>query len=170
MNLKIIGAVCVIVACGSCGFLMASQHLAKIRLFRNLISVLDYMQCELQYRCTYLPQLCRQSGEQVNGKIQEVFLLLADELNEQISPNAYRCMAAVLDKLGATETAWGAILLELGKNLGNFDMAGQLQGLEYARTLCRENLEKLMHNKESRLRSYQTLGLCAGAAIAILFV
>jgi len=27
-----------------------------------------------------------------------------------------------------------------------------------------------MLNKDSRLRSYQTLGLCAGAAIVILFM
>ena len=94
-------------------------------------------------------------------------LLIIDESHEGVKTSKTK---EVLDKLGATETAWGTILLELGKNLGNFDMAGQLQGLEYARTLCRENLEKLMHNKESRLRSYQTLGLCAGAAIAILFV
>ena len=56
------------------------------------------------------------------------------------------------------------------QNLGKFDMSGQLRGLENARNVCRENLELLMYNKDRRLRSYQTLGLCAGAAVAILFV
>ena len=31
-------------------------------------------------------------------------------------------------------------------------------------------LSRLETNRENRLRSYQTLGLCAGAALAILFL
>lgn len=170
MNLKLIGALCVIVGCGSCGFMMASQYLSNIRLLKNLIVVLDYMQCELQYRCTPLPLLCRQAAEQVTGKIHQIFILLADELDAQISPNVQRCMASVLDRLGNVWGALSTILLGLSCNLGKFDMPGQLHALENARSLCRENLEQLQQSKDCRLRSYQTLGLCAGAAIAILFV
>ena len=96
--------------------------------------------------------------------------MLAEELEAQISPDAQRCMAAVLDTLAdADETLYG-ILSSLGMSLGRFDMPGQLQGLENSRNACREKLELLKQNKDRRLRSYQTLGLCAGAAIAILFV
>lgn len=170
MSIKWIGAICIIAGCGGCGFLMGFQYLAKIRLLTNLAEALDYMECELQYRCTPLPQLCRQTGQQSQGKIRQVFLLLAEELEAQISPDAQRCMAAVLDTLtGADETLCG-ILSSLGMSLGRFDMPGQLQGLENSRNACREKLELLKLNKDCRLRSYQTLGLCAGAAIAILFV
>ena len=170
MNLKLVGTVCVIFSCAGCGFLIAAQHLTKIRLLRNLISVLDYMQCELQYRRTQLPQLCRQAAQQVEGKVRQLFDTLADELDAQISPDAYRCMSAALHKVNATGSVWGEILAELGKSLGKFDISGQIQGLEHARMICREQLEYLMHDKDNRMRSYQTLGLCAGAAIAILLV
>ena len=49
-------------------------------------------------------------------------------------------------------------------------MAGQLLGLEEQRRRCNAELEKLNAGKEDRLRSYQTLGLCAGAALVILFI
>jgi len=49
-------------------------------------------------------------------------------------------------------------------------MEGQLKGLESVRQECRRQVETLSYNRDARLRSYQTLGLCAGAALAILFV
>lgn len=170
MSVKWIGAFCIIASCGGCGFLMAWRYLAKIRLLQNLINALDYMECELQYRSTPLPRLCRQAGQMSQGKIQEVFLMLADELDAQISPDAQRCMAAVLERCGDMEKTLYDILLTLGTSLGRFDMQGQLRGLEHARKTCRSELILLTENKSNRIRSYQTLGLCAGAAIAILFV
>ena len=170
MNVKWIGAVFVILACGSCGFLMAAHHRNRIQQFRNLIAALQYMESELRYRYTPLPQLCRLAGEQNYGKISKIFLLLADELDAQISPNASNCMAATLDKLEGLDTALCEVLKELGNNLGRFDADGQVRGMESVRNACQEKLQILSLNMDSRLRSYQTLGLCAGAAIAILFV
>lgn len=170
MSLKLIGVLCVITGCGGCGFLMAAQYLSNLRQLQNLIAALDYMHCELQYRCTPLPQLCRQAGNQSTGKVKQIFCLLADELDAQVSPNVERCMASVLDRQDCVSEAMHTVLLRLGSNLGRFDMIGQLQSLAHCREMCAERLSRLQQGKEMRLRSYQTLGLCAGAAIAILFV
>ena len=61
-------------------------------------------------------------------------------------------------------------LQNLGNSLGRFDLSGQLKGLEGVRQECRGKLTRLMGNQEVRLRSYQTLGLCAGAALVILLM
>ena len=58
----------------------------------------------------------------------------------------------------------------LGASLGRFDLQGQLQGIESVRAQCRKDLAELEDNRDQRLRSYQTLGLCAGCALAILFL
>jgi hypothetical protein len=62
------------------------------------------------------------------------------------------------------------VLRELGQSLGRFDLNGQLLGIAAVRNTCRSKLQQFEKNKEVRLRSYQTLGLCAGAALAILFI
>ena len=62
------------------------------------------------------------------------------------------------------------ILSELGESLGRFDLPGQLKGLEAVRRKCLMELEALGRNRTERLRCYQTLGLCAGAALVILFI
>lgn len=170
MNIKVIGAMLAICACGSCGFITAAHHVSQIRLFQNLIHAVELMICELQYRATPLPLLCRQAGEQCSGKIRQIFLSLSDELEAQISPNVGICMASVLDKYGDIDVSLSTACMELGDQLGRFDLPGQIRGLEsYVKRLSTK-LEQLNKNKESRIRSYQTLGLCAGAAIAILFV
>ena len=170
MSLKVIGVLCIVISCGGCGFLLAAQYMVRIRSLRNLMLALEYMECELQYRCTPLPLLCRQAGQQSHGIVQKLFSDLADELEAQISPDPERCMAAVLDRHSEMDSTLFAIAQQLGMNLGKFDLPGQLRGVERIRMLCGEKLEKLTQNKESRLRSYRTLGLCAGAALAILLV
>ena len=45
-----------------------------------------------------------------------------------------------------------------------------LKGLEAVRQKCREDIQLLTEDKAVRMRSYQTLGICAGVALAILFM
>ena len=170
MNYRLIGAICVIVSCGGAGFIMAAQYISQIRALTDLVVVLNYMENELQYRCTPLPELCRCAAQQVNGKLGYVFTYMADELESQVSPNVELCMISVLDKLTINYGSLHTILLDLSRNLGKFDMKGQLRALERARNMCSEVLKQLQMDKRERVRNYQTLGLCTGAAIAILFV
>lgn len=170
MILKLIGATLVIIGCGGVGFRIAANHHYEEQNLRQLIGILDYMECELQYRLTPLPELCRQASGECSGLVGEVFGRLSAEMDAQISPNVERCMSVAVEKTAKLSPLTREELLLLGKSVGRFDMEGQLKGLEAVRQDCRRLLESLSYNRDSRLRSYQTLGLCAGAALAILFV
>lgn len=168
--LKWLGAFLVIGGCGGFGFLMAASHARAEQCLRRLIAALDFMECELQYHLTPLPALCRQAAAESAGVIRELFCALAQELEDQVSPDVKSCMNAAIRKLPELPPQVAEALRELGTSLGRFDLTGQLQGLEAVRATCRRSLEELSRNREVRLRSYQTLGLCAGAALAILFL
>lgn len=170
MNYKWIGAVMIIFGCGGFGFSLAAMQLREERNLRQLIAALDYMECELQYRLTPLPELCRQAGADTRGCIREIFLRLAEELEAQVAPDVASCMNAALARVRDLPTHTREALQLMGQTLGRFDLPGQLKGLETVRGACRRRLEELTTNKEPRLRSYQTLGICAGAALAILFI
>ena len=170
MSLKWIGAIMVIVGCGGFGFSLAAAHRREESTLRQLIFALDYMGCELQYRLTPLPDLFRQTAAEQQGCIRDVLLNLSEELDAQVSPDVDRCMQAAISKVEGIPNHTKTALLEMGKTLGRFDLSGQLKGLEQVRSACRTQLEALRVNREPRLRSYQTLGLCAGAAIAILLI
>lgn len=170
MSYKWIGVIFVIVGCGGFGFSIGATQVMEEKTLRQLICALDYMECELQFRLTPLPDLCRQAGVNARGCIRDVFLKLSIELETQLSPDVDCCMRRVLEKIQNLPKHTQEALLELGQSLGRFDLQGQLKGLEIVRAACRRRLEQLTTNKEPRIRSYQTLGLCAGAAIAILFI
>ena len=170
MNIKLLGALLIITGCGGFGFMLAANHRKEEKTLRMLLSALDFMECELQYRMTPLPELCRRAAEQCRGGLQLVLRVLAQEMEQQISPDAARCMSAALSRVPELPRRAKSALNAMGQTLGRFDIAGQLRGLESVRLACRRDLEELETNRDARLRSYQTLGLCAGAALAILFV
>ena len=151
MTMKWIGALLVIAGCGGVGFTMAASYKREERCLRALIRALDFMTCELQFRLTPLPDLCRAAGS-------------------QICPDADSCMYAALSKMENLPATTAEALGQLGKSLGRFDLNGQLQGIEQVRVHCRRALSELEAGRDQRIRGYQTLGVCAGAALAILFV
>ena len=170
MTGKLFGALLVICGCGGMGFSIAAASKREEAALRQLIGALDFMECELQYHLTPLPELCRQAGRETKGTIQQILTVLAHELECQISPDVESCMRAALAICPEIPKRVRQAFEIMGSSLGRFDMEGQIKGLEAVRGFCRRELEGLSQNRDSRLRSYQTLGLCAGAALAILFV
>lgn len=170
MSLKIIGAILVLTGCGGCGFAMAAAQRQEEQALRQILRALEYMDCELQFRQTPLPQLCRNVSGILTGTVKQVFSALSQELEQQVAPDATCCMNAALAAFPGLSDRIAVPLRELGTTLGLFDLQGQLKGMQAVAAMCRESISELSQNRSSRLRSYQTLGLCAGAALAILFL
>lgn len=169
MNGKWIGAVLIILGCGGFGFRIALGYRSTERLLRQLLEVLETMESELQYRLLPLPTLLRRAARDAGGTLREVFARLAEELDRQSQPDAAGCMRIALDSCRELPAAVRRPLRQLGQTLGRFDLPGQIHGLKAVQDTCRRELTRLENNRDVRLRSYQTLGLCAGAALAILF-
>lgn len=170
MTGKIIGAVLIVCGCGGFGFTVTAAYRREESGLRQLLSVLDFMQCELQYRLTPLPDLCRQAGNQGRNPVNCFFGILAEELEKQVLPDVESCFRASLCRSTRLPSKTEKALTVLGSSMGRFDVEGQIRDLEGVRAYCRSELRIMAENRDTRLRSYQTLGLCAGAALAILFV
>ena len=169
MNSKWIGAIFVLVSCGGFGFSIAHGYRRREFLLRQLLTALEMMASELEYRLTPLPELSRKAAKDSSGVLRDVFLNLARELDWQSEPDAGSCMRAAIEKCPDLPACIRRPLRQLGQTLGRFDLPGQIQGLKAVQDACRREIERLENNKDARLRSYQTLGLCAGAALVILF-
>lgn len=169
--MKLFGAVLISVCCGWFGFSLAAAHRREERSLRQLISALDYMQCEMQYRLTPLPELCLQTANSCSkGVVRDFYLVLADELRQQLSVDVQPCVEAALDRVPKMTKKTGECIREIGKNLGKFDLEGQISGFEASRAFCRQRLEEHCAGKDEQRRSYQTLGICAGAALVIILI
>lgn len=170
MKVQWIGALLIIVGCGGVGFGMALNYKREENTLRHMIKALEFMRCELEFRMTPLPELCRKVSEFSTGCIRTAFFNLAKELDSQVAPDARCCMSAVTQKMPELPQKTVAAFTELGRSLGQFDLEGQVSGIASVQRSCEKELKELEANRKERLRSYQTLGLCAGAALAILFI
>lgn len=170
MTLKWIGAVLVIVGCGGMGFGMAASYRREEQTLGQLVALLEFMECELEYRMTSLPLLFQKMAAQSGGCLKKVFTALAAEMEAQISPDAKCCMDVVLSRMCDIPKSVRAALEALGNSLGRFDLEGQLKEITAVKLRCESELEVMRGQRDNRVRSYQTLGLCAGAALAILFI
>lgn len=170
MTIKILGAILITLGCGGFGFSLAAAWKREETELRQMIGALDYMQCELQYRMTPLPDLCRQAGTENRNRIGKVLIFLSNELESQISPDVSSRVGTALSEFPDLPKRVARAFQIMGMSLGRFDAEGQVRGLEAVRTYCRGELESMAVSREGRLRSYQTLGLCTGAALAILFM
>lgn len=170
MTIKIFGSILVILGCTGFGIMIAATHKTETKSLREFLSVVEMMECELRYRLTPLPELCRLAAAASHHTMRSAFFALASELEDQISPNVENCMIAALHKTKDMPKLTNDMMKLLGHSLGRFDLEGQLKGLEAVKSEGNRVLKSYTENQDVRLRCYQTLGICAGAAIVILFI
>lgn len=170
MELKWIGAIFVVTGCGLTGLMMALSIKKEYAALRAVVSAIGYMRRELSAKLTYLPDLCKNAAQQGNGCVSAFFSLLSKELEGQVAPDVRSCVDVALGKSEKLPEKVRGILLELGTTLGSFDVTQQLSALEGLQQDCEQTCRKLDMDRNIRMRNYQTLGLCAGAALAILLL
>lgn len=168
--MKMMGALLIIVGCSTVGSGMCRSLRREQRALEQLLLALDWMVCELNYRMPPLSQLCRGASEQCKGSVSLVFQKLAAELDGQVVPNPAVCMTAAMAAVPQLPSGAAQQLTLLGQTLGRFDLRGQLAGFDSAIERCSLSLEHLRADSQTKLRQFQTLGICAGVALVILFL
>ena len=170
MSIKILGAVLILAGTGGVGFALSANYLRQEKALEQLLKCLQWMHCQLEYSMPPLAQLCYGASTVCTGPVRFVMAQFANALEQQQIPEVSGCMDAAIGAVKALPENAAAHLAELGISLGQFDLQGQLSGLEAAIARCRQDLETIRSGKENRTRTYRTLGLCAGAALVIILI
>ena len=167
--IRVVGAACMAAGSAAFGFAMAAASRREEEQLRLLVRSLEFMSCELSYRLTPLCGLCREAAALGRGAVPDFFLCLARMIEEQREPDVEGCVRRIMEQEECSAEL-RRLLTELGTTLGRFDLPGQLRGLEAAIASAGESLRRVREGAPERRRSYQTLGLCTGAAMAILLL
>ncbi len=170
MNYKWIGSILIISSCTGCGISMAIRQKREEHLLQQLERILDEMLWELPFQLTPLPDLVRHCAGHQNGSLGKLFFAMAEQMDRQVLPDALSCLESELGEEWGSFPRLRKTLLLLGASLGRFDLSGQLKGLTSVRERCNQEIMELHNGRDTRLRSYRVLGLCAGIALAILLM
>lgn len=166
--IRILGAAAVIAGCGGFGLSLNAAVRKECGMLRMLIRMIQQIQWELKYRMTALPELCRLAGEMGNGIIRKIFEDMAGKLERREVEDVSAAFMAELNRYTLPRHI-RRNLKQLAVNLGRYDLESQLQGLEIVRQQCRADLTELESERKKQMRCYETLAVCAGVSLAIIF-
>lgn len=165
---KTIGILMVILGASGTGFSMAFSVRQNVSLVQQLLSTMEVMKNEISYRRTPLPELMRLLELQCRGCAAEFFGRLATDLSQRQERSVDIIVRRQVAAVRAFPPAVRQILLQLGSGLGQYDTEGQLRSIDLAILRLRTLLDQYRSKQQTRIKSYCTLGICGGLAIAIL--
>ena len=170
VTIRIIGAVLILLGCGSYGFTIAANAGKEIYCLRNLIIAIEYMLCDIAYQSTALPELFKNASKATKGIINRWLSLCAKVLDNRASPSVSACMNTALEHYKDMPPKTRKLIEAMGKRMGHFDVDGQAQMLLSLRREAEQQLKLCEEGHVVRSRSCKTLAICAGAAIVILLI
>jgi len=168
--LKIFGAFLVVSGCGAFALIIAISHKRDADMLKQIIQTLEYAKLDLQYRMESLPQVFKKLSSREIGLLSKIYFQFSMELNNRKLNNPQQCMLTVLKKFKNIPRKSVKVLELLGYCLGTLGIEGQEKTLQSVITQAELILEEHMSEYKEKIRSYQTLALSAGAALAILFM
>ena len=170
MTIRILGAILIFVSCGGFGIRITTGFRNSIKEMRQLIMILTMMESELAYRRLPLEPLCRSLSTKCSGCISVALLHLADALERNNEPDVAGCIHYAIDKTRHMPDLIKDGFKLLGATLGTLDAEEQIKQISFAKSECQNLLQLYTQTKQPHIQSCQTLGLCAGAAMAILLM
>lgn len=170
MNYKWIGAIFIFSSCSGFGISLMIHRVQEEALIQQLEHILDEMLWELPFQLTPLPELVRHASNRANKQLQMLFSAFAYQLDRQVLPDASSCMDAAIADSNIPFLHIRKLLNVIGNSLGRFDLSSQLKGLNSAKELCAIEHAALHADRTDRLKCFQALSFCAGAALVILLI
>lgn len=170
MIIRWIGACCIVAGSGCIGIFHTMEHYRTVKFVRKIIIAAEYMERELRYRQLPIPELLLNTADYCGGVIKPLFTQFSKRISSQLDTDLSTAMNAVLFSFKSLPDVFSDLCRELSKSIGQFDIDGQLECLESLRTVCKAKLDALTDEQATKMRSFQTLALCTGAAVAILLI
>lgn len=169
-ELRILGAAFVVCSSAWVGFASARRLRRSGRELEGLRAALEQMDGELRCSEPTYAAVCARLSETASGAVARFFsALAADASASDFEPIGATRRAVEQSGLDLPPAAFLA-LEQLFDGFGRFDLAGQLRQLALAREALSHQAVRLREQTEAKCRSYEVLGLCAGAAVLILVV
>ena len=170
--LKTIGMILILTASGTVGLGLARTVRRQQTQTVALIDALLRLRHELQYRLTPLPDAFAVLGGMPNREVAAFFSGMSERLqSSRTCTVGYACRKAMERTSGLQLTAGThSALLALFDALDREDLEGNLQVLELALERLRAEARMIQSGSRARCRTYISLAVCTGLAIAVILV
>ena len=170
--IRMVGAGLVVLSAGAVGFGYARGVRLQYTQLEGLVWCMDYMKSEISTRLTPLPVLFSMLGGCQQKDVGAFFEEAGRALSQPPGCTIPVAFKRALQKYSAFAPGEDAVqaLYGLAMGLGRFELESQLAAIEAClRTLDTLRLS-LQAQKKTRCKSYETIGICAGLALAVILL
>ena len=166
--MKLLGLLCVVLACAGTGFLRARQLQAQYAALELLCALTQEMESCIRHVQPELGELLEMLAEHPNYRR---FSFLCDTA-DSISPlhPFQETWAGALQADKAVPNNARAPLLQLGATLGTTDTQGQLAALQLCRAMLEQAAADARETAHTKGKLARALGLLGGAFAAVMLM
>lgn len=168
--LRPFGALLVFLGCSAVGFTAASELKREQDLLRAFTASLALLRFEIGYRARSLPEIFSKASQSAPEPLSGFFCRLAGTVSESPGENLSAHIKASLLSSGTLPKPICEALEYLGGSLGGTDTETQLHTISLCENMISTAERELHQEFCQRGRARRTLGVCAGAVLAILFL
>ena len=171
--LKLAGMVIVILGSVALGMYQACMYVNRLNNLHEVKKAFLYIQVEIRYMSTPLPELLEEVAGRVKGPFRRFFTRVADELSGKNAGMVREVWKAcyhkeitreVLEKEAEEE------FLEMGGQLGGTDCRTQEKAIDYFLEKWEFIIEKRRKEMTNKLRLYYVCGVAGGVLMVIILV
>lgn len=173
MTIKIIGAVCIIIACTAIGFSGSYRLYGRYGELAELKKILCLLSGEIRFGSSTLEEAFGTMAERVEVPYSGFFNWLSEKMGERTSVSlAALWQEAVEKRLPGARLDRGdkELLGRIGKDLGCLDRETQLNTIALAAEQVEERKQALSGELPKKMKLYNCLGILSGVFLTILLI
>lgn len=171
--IKLVGIIIVLCGTTALGMYKSCQYVNRFRNLNEIKKVFLYIQGEVRYRNTPMPETLEAAAYKVKGPLGSFLRHVSGSLDEKKGLNFKevweRCLledvsAEILEREAREELAG------MGSQLGCLDRQAQEKAIDYFLDKWEFIIEKRQKEKSNRLRLYYVCGVMGGLLMVIILV
>ena len=171
MMVRLIGFLCVAAGAAASGFGIASEVKKQCVFYRRLLDALEFLRTEIEFHLTPLRDICNQLSGMVGKPLDVIFHEVGNSLSDAAGrPAGVLMRRAILNQGTGLPKAGREVMEGLFDVLGKQDVIAQVRAVDLSIERTKSALNQLEKEKQDRCRTYRTIGICAGLAVAVILL
>ncbi len=171
--IKWMGVLFLVLGTTAFGVYQAGRYIQRLNNMQEIRKAFLYIQGEIRYLNTPLPEALEGAACRVQGPCKELFLFVADNLNGQAGDEFYNVWKAGMHQVITSEMLeWEAReeLKGIGSQLGCLDGKTQERVMEFFLEKWEGIIQQRCQEKKHRLKLYYVCGIMSGLLVVMILI
>ena len=165
------GFILIVTGAAASGSLLAAGVRRSVRQCTAMQNALAFMKAEIEFHLTPLDQISMQMASMLPQPLSLVFRSVSRDIRRMpgVLPGSLMRRALNVHRNKITPEL-SKILADLFELLGKQDVLAQVRAAELAEARLKQEIHRIEAEKKDRCRTYRTIGICAGLAVAVILI